>query len=134
MHARGPYVVIGEAWEAIHLIPVRAALMRHRVEHVVDADANSQGGIPFRVIRIVSPLPGIADVGLKRQGHHHASMIVVDAAPMVRTALALKADAPHYGTVAGHLVMIVEIVDGVKNRLLDRKSTRLNSSHLGISY
>jgi hypothetical protein len=45
-------------------------------------------------------------------------VIVEDAAPVVRAAVALEADATHYGTVAGHLVPIVQIVDGVKDGFL----------------
>src|SRR5205814_9879209 len=53
--------------------------------------------------------------------------------------LVLATDSPHWdssqpGQVTGPISAITKISRENKKKVLDRKSTRLNSSHLGISY
>src|SRR5215469_11395226 len=56
--------------------------VRHGVNDVVHAYANRQVRKPLRIIRVVGVLPGVADVGVVRDGHHHAAFLVEDATPL----------------------------------------------------
>src|ERR1700689_3865215 len=57
----------------------KAQLMRHRVNHVIDSDPDSQPRHLLRISWIVCPLPRIADIGIERNHHHQPLLIVVDA-------------------------------------------------------
>src|ERR1035441_3730997 len=63
--------------------------VRHRVNDVIDADADAEGGESFGVLRVVGVFPGIAEIHVVADGDHQAAAIVVDAAPVGGTALAL---------------------------------------------
>src|SRR5450432_543398 len=68
--------------------------MRHRVDHVINADADPQRGEFFRVARVVGPLPGITHVGVERHRNHYPAVVVVDAEPVSLGALgALRHEA-----------------------------------------
>src|SRR5438128_9151868 len=55
--------------------------VRHRVDDIVYADADAQGGELFRVVGRIRPLPGISHVRIEGDGHHEAAFVVVDASP-----------------------------------------------------
>src|SRR5690348_13202798 len=57
------------------------ALVRHRINDVVDADSKSKGGEPFWVKGIVGVLPRVAEVHIMTDGHHQSAFVVIDAAP-----------------------------------------------------
>src|SRR5579883_2985837 len=56
--------------------------VRHRVDDVVDPDANAKSGELFVIARLVGPLPGIAQIHVETDRHHQAALVVVDAAPV----------------------------------------------------
>jgi hypothetical protein len=45
-------------------------LVRHRINDIVDANANSERGEFLVVSRVVGPFPGIAEVRLESHRHH----------------------------------------------------------------
>src|ERR1039457_5361933 len=100
------------------LHPPARYLMGHGVDHVVHADANPQRRVLFRIPGIVRPLPRIADVGIERHGHHDAVVVVKDAEPMRRGAVAAIPHPAAQRPLAENLVAVVEVVHGVKNRVL----------------
>src|SRR5689334_8374991 len=79
------------------------ASVRHGIDDVVDADADSERRELFVIVRIVGPFPGIADVGVERHRHHQPAAIVVNPAPARRTAFALIRHAGGQVAGAGHL-------------------------------
>src|SRR5450432_1512145 len=95
------------------------SLVRHRVDHVIDADADAERRVLLRVFGIVGMLPGIAQVHIVADGGHEAALIVIDASPMCapagRAFFVGKAGAQENG--AGHLVLVVEIVNRVEDLL-----------------
>src|ERR1039457_5677469 len=93
----------------------RHTSVRHRVDDVIDADADAEGGEPFGVLRVVGVLPGIAQIHVVTDGDHQASVVVVDAAPVGGTAFAfvlfVNFDALQV-LRARHLVAVVQIEYG----------------------
>src|ERR1700733_16113895 len=69
-------------WLLSRYAPLAAKLMRHGVNNIVDADANAERGVLFRILGIVGVLPGIAQIHVMADGHHEAAFVVVDAGPM----------------------------------------------------
>ena len=57
------------------------ASVRHRVHQVVHAVPVGKGRHRFRVIGRIGVLPGVADVGVEVDRHHHAILVVEDGAP-----------------------------------------------------
>src|SRR5665213_2736869 len=57
---------------------VRSKLVRHRVNQVIHPNANSQGGVLFRIFGEIRPFPGVSNIRIKSQSDHHASLIVID--------------------------------------------------------
>jgi hypothetical protein len=97
--------------------------MRHRVDEVVDADADSQGGKGLGVGGVVGVFPGVAQVHVVADDHHQAAFVVVDAAPVGRGAgeLVLFVDLVRVDVLhAGHLVAVVQVEDGVEDGVLIR--------------
>ena len=95
--------------------------MRHGVNHVIHSDTNSKRGIFLRIVRVVRPLPGIADIRIESHGDHDAAVIVVDAAP-VRHGASLIAitvrGAALQSPLSGDLITVVEIVNDVEDRVV----------------
>ena len=87
--------------------------MGHRVDDVVDADADAQVGEAEGIAGPVEPLPGVAEVGVLRDGDHDVSLVVVDAAPAGDAAIFFVAGIEVFGS--WYLVALVEIEDGVKD-------------------
>ena len=48
--------------------------MRHRVDDVIDADAEALAGPGFGIVGIVGPFPGIAGGGIDLDDEHHAAI------------------------------------------------------------
>src|ERR1035441_9582004 len=97
--------------------------VRHRVDDVIDADADAEGGEPFGVLRVVRVLPGIAQIHVVTDGHHQPAVIVVDAAPVGGTAFALVLFVDFAALQvlsARHLVAVVQIEHGVEDGVLVR--------------
>ena len=63
-------------------------------------------------------LPGIAQVHVEADGHHQASFVVIDSAPVRQVAVVLIRPARANILRAGHLEPVVQIVDGVKDGVL----------------
>src|SRR4051812_1266227 len=66
--------------------------MRHRVDDVVDAEANPERRNPLGVARVVGELPGIADIVIEGHRHHDAIVLVVDPHPV---SLGARGALPH---------------------------------------
>lgn len=53
----------------------------HRVDNVVDSVAVGERGHRFGVVRNIGELPGVADIGIEVDGHHHAFAVVIHRPP-----------------------------------------------------
>ena len=100
------------------------ALPRHGVNDVVYTQADGEVGIGRGVIGIVGVFPGVADVGVVRDGDQDAAPVIVDAAPVraltvfralgiLRAFIAL-ADM----CLAGDLEALLQVVDGVEDGIV----------------
>src|SRR5450755_421825 len=85
-------------------------LMRHCVNDVVDAHAISLRSVTLGVTRMVGPLPGIAIILVKANGHHHPAVVVVNGAPMRRFTVLFPDPAGVPVLYAGHLNTLVQII------------------------
>src|ERR1035437_4464607 len=94
------------------------ASVRHRINHVVDADPYAQRREFFQVLGIVRMLPGIAQVHVVADGHHQATVVVVDAAPRGIVSIVLIGSAAADVLRAGDLVAAVQVVNRVEDRVL----------------
>src|ERR1039457_95473 len=104
--------------------------MGHGVDDVVHADANAESGETRGVSGIVGVLPGIAEIVVVGHDGNQPALVVIYAAKVAAgTARAVGAVEPVGGTLladamrlrvlhAGHLVAVIQVVDGVKNRIL----------------
>ncbi len=114
-NARGGYPGHHTRHAALQDEEVQFALVSERVNDVVHADPDSQRRILFRILRIIGPFPGIADIGIKRHGHHDAAFVVHDPAPVRSgTVVAIRGAAPD-GPLARNLITVVQVVNGVKD-------------------
>src|SRR5271170_2457846 len=102
---------------------IRILLVRHRVRDVVDPDAESERGVLFRILGVVGVLPGIAQVHVVADGDHEAAFVVVDAAPVGDEAVFLVDAVRVDELLAGHLVAIIQVEDGVEDRIVLSMST-----------
>src|SRR5579862_1569403 len=80
-------------------------------------------------------LPRIAQIHVVADGHHDAALVVIDAAP-VRLETILFSDAVGVNELlAGDLIAIVEVEDGVKNGAavfnVDNGPVGKNTAHPG---
>src|SRR5579862_6404874 len=111
-------------------------LVSHRVNNVIDADANAERGILFRILRIVGVFPGIAQIHVVADGHHQASAVVVDSAPARLEAVELVDAAGAEELRARHLIAVVEIVKGMENLIrvlnIDNGAVRKYARHAGF--
>src|SRR5579884_1000759 len=113
------------------------ALVRHRVDQIVEPDADAERGEALGILRVIGMLPGIAKVHVVADRDHQAAVVVVDAAPVRRLAgLALfVGEAGFEVERAGHLVTLVEVVNGVEDGVfgfdLDDGAVRENFAHAG---
>src|ERR1035437_4429418 len=92
-----------------------------RVDDVIDADADAEGGELLGIARVVGVLPGISQIHVVTDGDHQAAAIVVDAAPVRGTAFALVLFVDFAALEvlrARHLIAIVEIEHGVEDGVL----------------
>src|SRR6516225_9702006 len=89
--------------------------MRHRVDDVINSNADAEGGEFFRVSGVVGVFPGVAEVHIVTDGGHDATVIVVDAAPAGNLAVFFVYPAAVDVLHAGDLVPLVEIEDGVED-------------------
>src|SRR5258708_2980510 len=115
---------------------VRAAVwrsVRHGVDDVIHADADSEIGKLGGIFRIVGVLPGVAQVHVVADGHHEPAFIVVDAAPARYNAVILPQLVAADVLVARHLVALVQIVECVKDLVgglaVDDGTVRKNALH-----
>src|SRR5450756_183649 len=83
----------------------RLSSMRHRVDDVIDADADAEGGELLGVARVVGVFPGIAEIHVVTDGDHQPAVVVVDAAPV--------------GGAAGENILLVDLVAGEELRARD---------------
>src|SRR6516164_3042530 len=75
----------------------------HRVDHVIDADADAKGSEAFRVGRVVGPFPRVADVRFESDSDRQTAFVIVDAAPPRRAGLTLIRSPAVHRPPAGHL-------------------------------
>src|SRR5438034_9916331 len=90
---------------------LQACSVRHGVDDIIDADADSQLGELFRIARVIGVLPGVAQVHVVADGHHEASLVVVDAAPNRNPTVMLVGYARFEELRARYLIAIIKIVD-----------------------
>src|SRR5882724_4907446 len=89
--------------------------MRHGVDDVVHADADAERGVPGRIGGSVGPFPGISHIRLIGDGDHQAAAVIVDAAPLIRTRIALEGYTTVHRSLARYLVTLVQVINHVKN-------------------
>ena len=88
--------------------------MRHAIDDVIESDAKGHRGKSLRVIRVVGPLPCVAQVHVVANGDDDAALVVADGAPFRLIAvLLIGAAAPHI-LLAGYLHLVVDVVERVK--------------------
>src|SRR5579859_140683 len=100
------------------LAPGQPQSVRHGVNDVVHADADSQVRKVEWVAWSVGPLPRIANVRIQGNGHHDAAFVVIDAHPARNPAVFLIAAVQVFGS--WDAVSIVQIKDGVEDRVVIR--------------
>src|SRR5262245_5918080 len=91
--------------------------MRHRIDHVVNADADAESGEFFRILWVVGVLPRIAQVHVVADRDHQTAVIVVDTAPVWGLAAftLLVHQAAEEELLAGNLIALVEVEYSVKD-------------------
>ena len=104
--------MVGISWTSFSL---SLPLVRHRVDNVVDTNTNPQRREFFIILRIVGPLPGIAQVGIESHGGYNAAFVIIDASPARRAAFALVRHAGAEIAGAGNLITVVQIINRVEN-------------------
>jgi hypothetical protein len=90
-------------------------LVRHRVNHVIDADADAESRELLRIFGIVGVLPGVAQIHIVADGHHQAMMLVIHAAPVRLVAVVFVSPAGTDILLAGYLIAVVQIVDRMED-------------------
>src|SRR5690606_38197879 len=76
-------------------------------------------------------IDNVTDIGYARPGNNYTPAIT--SSYTTDNALATKPWAAHYKTI-GRVHTVLDNLSGLKSNTPDRKSTRLNSSHVKISY
>src|ERR1035441_4702721 len=76
---------------------------------------------------------GVRNVPTPRPGPHQM-LARVDAAGICTSLIKLIEQGPNHPLLSGWDITSFPLILGDEGSVTDRKSTRLNSSHLGISY
>src|ERR1700733_2762967 len=109
----GPWAACGveEEARAVHVNP--SCLVSHGVGNVVEDDAKSKSGKLFGVLRAVGPLPGVAEMHVGADGHHDASVVTADGAPLGHVAVLFVGSAGVDVDLARDLKFFVDVVQVV---------------------
>src|SRR5262249_30086227 len=105
----------------------RRALMRHGIDHIVDADADSQRRELLGIQWIVGILPGIPDVGVECRRDHQPAFVVVDPSPSGGASVAFLRLTASDVARSRNLIAIAQI----ENRMEDRIAA-VDIHHLAI--
>src|SRR5512144_1160161 len=96
--------------------------MTHRVNDVVNAQLVCSRGVFLGIGRIVSPFPGIAEVGIEIDHDHEAAVLILDSAVMGNVSIALVSTTRVEELNPGNLDELMQIEkaveDGVGQRYL----------------
>src|SRR5580658_9224402 len=104
-----------------------SSLVRHRVDEVIETDADAHVGVFLRVSRLIGVFPRVAQVVIVSHHRDQPVMIVVDAAPVGVVAAdtpggisaALLAHAVGLRELhARHLIALIQVVDRMENRVV----------------
>ena len=95
------------------------ASMRHGVDHVIDGDLYGQRTFFLRIVRRVGKLPGVAEIGVVRDGDDDPALVVLDRPPM-RAAAAVRAVLAALAKMgfAGNLRLVADVEHGVEVRVV----------------
>src|SRR5512145_1487729 len=93
-------------------------LMRHRVNHIVDAEPVAQHRIKLGIARVGGMLPTVAEIDIKIDQNHQTMVVVKNAAAMRVAAVVLESRALIEGGHAGHLRIMIEVKITMKDGML----------------
>ena len=84
--------------------------MGQGVGYVIEDDAKGKSGKLLGVLRAVRPLPGVAEMHVRADGHHDAPVVVADGAPLGHVAILLIGSAGVDVLFAGDLKLFGDVV------------------------
>src|SRR4029077_18543932 len=115
-------------------LELTCSLVRHRIDDIVDADADPERRESLRVSRQVGELPGIPDIRVEGDGHHQPSLVIAHAQPLRSDAAVARPAAQ--SPFAQSLIAVIQVVDGVEQSFfiaqLDDFTVRENLLHPGF--
>src|SRR5271170_5596288 len=88
--------------------------MRHAVEDVIESHAEGHRGKRLRIVRIVRPLPRIAQVHIVADSHHDSPFVIADGAPLRLIAILLIGVSGANPLLAWNLHLVVDVIERVK--------------------
>src|ERR1700677_1736548 len=100
------------------------ASMRHAVNDVIQRHPKSHGSEGLRVIRIVRPFPGIAQVHVVTDGDHDAALVVANCTPLGHVSVFFVRPPGLYVLFPGNLHALIRIVKYVEDFVLAAQGFR----------
>ena len=85
--------------------------MRHRVNNIVHAHADRLVREFRRIQRVVRIFPGVADIGIVGNRHHHAALFVANATPVRADAARSILIARAQVRLPGNLHLVINVVN-----------------------
>jgi hypothetical protein len=92
--------------------------MGHGVRNVIEHDAKRESGKLLGILRAVRPFPGVAQMHVVADRHHHAAAIVANGAPLRHVAVLFVGSAGVDILLAGNLEAVVDVVERVEELVL----------------
>src|SRR5450631_2260855 len=92
-----------------------AGLMGHAINDVIEPHAKGHRSEGLRIVRIVSPLPCVAQVHIVADGHNNSPFVVADGAPFRLISILLVGASGPDILLTWNLHLVVDVIKGMKD-------------------